>query len=199
MDVYNQLQEKLNDITHRFAHEARYFQLCAPPEALSGEEVHEAPSKPPFEETKESLLERAKNSAHAIVALNVQVEQLLGTLPADDVGEQEQLAVLEELIRENKEAGNAIREERARVKDLLGHVQCAMVDVCDRSGQGESLASCELWLPRPRPELAAQPLVKAEEMDGAGDKSVPEAAGNDAAKSGEEQTSAPVVKMETSE
>ncbi|EKX44997.1 hypothetical protein GUITHDRAFT_152817 [Guillardia theta CCMP2712] len=189
MDVYNQLQEKLNDITHRFAHEARYFQLCAPPEALSGEEVHEAPSKPPFEETKESLLE----------PLNVQVEQLLGTLPADDVGEQEQLAVLEELIRENKEAGNAIREERARVKDLLGHVQCAMVDVCDRSGQGESLASCELWLPRPRPELAAQPLVKAEEMDGAGDKSVPEAAGNDAAKSGEEQTSAPVVKMETSE
>eukprot|EP00960_Hanusia_phi_P014124 415463-Hanusia_phi.AAC.2 len=104
MDVYNQLQEKLNDITHRFAHEARYFQLCSPPEALAGEEVHEAPSKPPFEETKESLLERAKNSAHAIVALNVQVEQLLGTLPADDVGEQEQLAVLEALIRENKEA-----------------------------------------------------------------------------------------------
>ena len=31
------------------------------------------------------------------------MEQLLGTLPADDVGEQEQLAVLEELIRENKE------------------------------------------------------------------------------------------------
>ena len=130
------------------------------------------------------------------------------------------------------QAGNAIREERARVKDLLGHVQCAMVDVCDRSGQGESLASCELWCPRPRPELAAQPLVKAEEMgprsflpssamtevavaDGAGEKSVPEAAGknhvwppvptdlavegNDAAKSGEEQASAPVVKMEKNE
>ena len=37
-----------------------------------------------------------------------QVEKLLGMLPADDVGEHEQMQVLQQLILENRQAGEGL-------------------------------------------------------------------------------------------
>eukprot|EP00960_Hanusia_phi_P014125 415463-Hanusia_phi.AAC.3 len=90
-----------------------------------------------------------------------------------------------------------------------------MVDVCDRSDQ---VASCELWCPRPRPEAPAEAAVKAE-MNGqcaclqgrlltskqlmAQEKPTrrgqPVRCSSDAVQPGEEQASAPVVKLESNQ
>jgi len=97
-------------------------------------EMMGAAHAPPFEETRESLEQRAQDTAHAIVALNVQVEQLLESLPPDDKGEQEQMRILEDLIAQNKQAGQSLRREKDLVRQLLRHVHTAMVDVSHRTG-----------------------------------------------------------------
>eukprot|EP00802_Teleaulax_amphioxeia_P020041 Tamp_20306.p1 GENE.Tamp_20306~~Tamp_20306.p1 ORF type:complete len:192 (+),score=48.34 Tamp_20306:87-662(+) len=125
----SELQHKLNDMTQRLAHETRYVQECAPVPAGAGEKRVAAMHKPPFEETRESLEQRAEHTAHAIVALNLQVEKLLGMLPADDVGEHEQMQVLEQLILENRQAGEGLGREKEKVRQVLRQVHAAMQDV----------------------------------------------------------------------
>lgn len=89
---------------------------------------------PPFTETRESLEQRTQHTAHAIVALNVQVEQLLQSLPPDDKGEQQQMQILEDLIAQNKQAGLGLRREKDLVRQLLRHVHTAMGDVSNKTG-----------------------------------------------------------------
>ncbi|KAJ1484584.1 hypothetical protein T484DRAFT_1894037, partial [Baffinella frigidus] len=159
MDPYSQLQEKLEDITQRFAHEARYFQVCAPPEAVSGEEVQAQASGPPFVETTESLAERAQISAHAIVALNLQVERLLESIPPEqEGGEEEQMAILDQLSRENQEAGAAVRLERDLVLKLLGDVRANVATITHRTSTPDAPPTAHPpWYPKPAP--AAPPAA----------------------------------------
>ena len=128
-DPYSLLQLKLNDLTQRFAHEGRYVQECAPVPAGAGGPGAAGVFDPPYKETFESLDARAVHSAHAIAALNLQLQQLLDALPPDDVGEQEQMVQLQELIAQNRDAGLSVREEKhkvaavlAQVRDVMGHL-----------------------------------------------------------------------------
>merc|ERR1712216_330912 len=128
-DPYSLLQLKLNDLTQRLAHEGRYVQECAPVPAGAGGPGAAGVFDPPYKETFESLDARAVHSAHAIAALNLQLQQLLDALPPDDVGEQEQMVQLQELIAQNRDAGLSVREEKhkvaavlAQVRDVMGHL-----------------------------------------------------------------------------
>ncbi len=60
----------------------------------------------PFEETKETLANRAEYSARAFIALNLQFDRILGTLPVDEGDETQQYLTLEKLAEENELAGN---------------------------------------------------------------------------------------------
>jgi hypothetical protein len=59
-----------------------------------------------FEETKETLASRAEYSARAFIALNLQFDRILGTLPTDEGDEACQYLTLEKLTEENEKAGN---------------------------------------------------------------------------------------------
>ena len=58
-----------------------------------------------FEETKETLATRAEYSARAVIALNLQFDNILGTLPPDEGDEKFQYQTLENLAKENEIAG----------------------------------------------------------------------------------------------
>ena len=83
----------------------RYFQYCAPPESIAGEPIRMPLRDAPFEETKETLATRAEYSARSFVALNLQFDRILGSLPADEGDDEEQYKILEQLAGENETAG----------------------------------------------------------------------------------------------
>ena len=58
-----------------------------------------------FEETKETLTTRAEYSARAFIALNLQFDRILSTLPTDEGDEAFQYLTLENLTKENELAG----------------------------------------------------------------------------------------------
>lgn len=61
-----------------------------------------------FEETKETLATRAEYSARAFIALNLQFDRILGTLPKDEGDEAFQYSTLENLTKENELAGHSL-------------------------------------------------------------------------------------------
>jgi hypothetical protein len=71
-----------------------------------------------FEETRETLATRAEYSARAFIALNLQFDRILGTLPTDEGDEAHQYLTLEKLTEENEKAGLADMM-KSRVSVLL--------------------------------------------------------------------------------
>jgi hypothetical protein len=100
------LRSKMFNSQNRFY--LRYFQYCAPSESISGEDGRMPLLDAQFEETKETLATRAEYSARAFIALNLQFDRILGTLPTDEGDEAFQYLTLEKLTEENEKAGFAV-------------------------------------------------------------------------------------------
>jgi len=132
MDIYTQLQDKLNDMALRITHEARYFQAIELAGSADARERVRLPLlEEPFVENEGSLAMRAQCSANALVSLNQHFDRLLGTLPADEGEEAAQLLVLEELAQENVAAGEVLEEETAHAEAMLIKLREAMTVVGD--------------------------------------------------------------------
>ena len=109
-----------------------------------------------FEETKETLATRAEYSARAFIALNLQFDRILGTLPTDEGDEAFQYLTLEKLSKENElaghlkisgpvyknlahvliknvvlDAGAELERETAEAELMLRQVREAMKAICD--------------------------------------------------------------------
>mmetsp|Transcript_67911 Transcript_67911/g.162150 ORF Transcript_67911/g.162150 Transcript_67911/m.162150 type:complete len:182 (+) Transcript_67911:118-663(+) len=130
MDIYTQLQEKLDDMSHRITHEARYFQEVLPSD-LTAKESRLPLLEGNFVETRASLAVRAQVSAESMVALNLQVDNLLATLPSEEGEEAAQQAILEALVADNRIAGDKLQEETDSAERMLIQVRGAIKEMGD--------------------------------------------------------------------
>jgi hypothetical protein len=70
-------------------------------------------------------------SAESMVALNLQVDKLLGTLPTDEGEEAVQQVILEALVEDNMRAGQELQEENESAERMLERVRGAIKEMGD--------------------------------------------------------------------